>query len=82
VLAGLLQDPGTVRQWGGLAANVSAPTFVWSRWGTDGWLLQEAVRLHTAQPRPVPGLGLGRACATQVVEHSACGGDRLAVAGT
>jgi len=33
------------------------------------FLINEALRLHTAEPRPVPGLGLGRACATQVVEH-------------
>lgn len=32
-------------------------------------LLEEAMRLHVTQPRPTPGLGLGRACVTQVVEH-------------
>jgi len=32
-------------------------------------LLQEAMRLHITQPRPVPGLGLGRACAAQAVEY-------------
>jgi glycosyltransferase involved in cell wall biosynthesis len=32
-------------------------------------LVDEAVRLHSSQPRPTPGPGVGRACAVQVVEH-------------
>lgn len=32
-------------------------------------LIDEAMRLHVTQPRPAPGLGLGRAHAVQVVEH-------------
>jgi hypothetical protein len=31
-------------------------------------LLQEARQLHVTQPRPVPSLGLGQACAAQTVE--------------
>lgn len=31
-------------------------------------LLQEAMQLHTVQPRPAPSLGLGQACATEAVE--------------
>jgi glycosyltransferase involved in cell wall biosynthesis len=32
-------------------------------------LVDEAIHLHSTQPRPTPGLGVGRACAVQVVEH-------------
>jgi glycosyltransferase involved in cell wall biosynthesis/GT2 family glycosyltransferase len=32
-------------------------------------LIETAMKLHTAQPRPVPSLRLGRACASQAVEY-------------
>jgi glycosyltransferase involved in cell wall biosynthesis len=33
-------------------------------------ILDEAVELHDTQPRPLPGLGLARACAAQAVEFT------------
>jgi glycosyltransferase involved in cell wall biosynthesis/GT2 family glycosyltransferase len=70
VLAGLLQDPRHRQAMGRAGRERVSAHFRLEQMGERmAWLLQEAVRLHTAQPRPVPGLGLGRACATQVVEH-------------
>lgn len=70
VLAGLLQDPQRRQEMGQAGRERVSAHFRLEQMGERMVsLLQEARRLHTTQPRPVPGLGLGRACATQAVEH-------------
>ena len=69
-LAGLLRDSRRRREMGQAGRRrVSTSFHIKQREERISFLFQEAQRLHTAQPRPIPGLGLGRACAAQAVEY-------------
>jgi glycosyltransferase involved in cell wall biosynthesis len=70
ILGELLQDAGRRREMGQAGRRQVETHFRLEQMG-EGLtsLLQEAMRLHVTQPRPVPGLGLGRACAAQAVEY-------------
>jgi glycosyltransferase involved in cell wall biosynthesis len=70
VLTELLQNPQRCQEIGWAGRRRVSTHFRLEQMGERmAFLINEAMRLHTAEPRPVPGLGLGRACATQVVEH-------------
>jgi glycosyltransferase involved in cell wall biosynthesis len=70
VLIGLLQNPQRRQEMGQAGRRCVSTHFRLEQMGERmAFLVNEAMRLHAAEPRPVPGLGLGRACATQVVEH-------------
>jgi glycosyltransferase involved in cell wall biosynthesis len=70
VLAKLLQGPQRCREMGQAGRTRVSTHFRLEQMGERMCaLLHEAIQLHRAQPRPVPGVGLGRACATQAIEY-------------
>jgi hypothetical protein len=70
VLAELLEDPRRCQEMGQAGRRRVEAHFRLGQMGEKMvFLLQAAMRLHAAQPRPVSSLGLGRACAAQAVEY-------------
>lgn len=70
-LAGLVADAERRKSMGIAGrARVSAGFRLQDVGQRMAWHFDSAVRLHEAEPRPVPGLGLGRATATQAVEFT------------
>jgi hypothetical protein len=70
IMAGLLADSGRRRVMGQAAlARVSAHFRLEQMGDSVAALLGAAAEIHAAQPRPQPGLGLGRASAAQAVEQ-------------
>ena len=70
VLTELLQHPQRCLECGQLGRRRVSRYFRLEQMGDRmAFLINEARQLHTAEPRPIPGRGLGRACATQTVEH-------------
>jgi glycosyltransferase involved in cell wall biosynthesis len=69
-LTALLQNPQRRREMGQAGRKRVDECFRIEQMGDRiVALLQESIRLHRTLPRPVPGVGLGRACATQAVEY-------------
>jgi glycosyltransferase involved in cell wall biosynthesis len=70
VLAVLLTNPQRRREMGRAGRAKVSTHFRLEQMGQRMIaLLGEAMNLHAARPRPLPGLGLGRACAAQAVEY-------------
>jgi glycosyltransferase involved in cell wall biosynthesis len=74
-LSSLLDDPERVRRMGAAGRERAAAHFQVADMGIrmDG-LLREALTMHRDRPRPVPGRGLGRACAAEAVEAARVAG--------
>lgn len=70
VLAGLLRDSQRRQEMGQAGRSRVKQYFRLEQMAERMvFLLQEAMRLRVTQPRPIPSLGLGRACAAQAVEY-------------
>ncbi len=70
VLAELLQEPQRRQAMGQAGRKRIEAYFRLEQMGKQmASLLQESIRRHSVQPRPVPSLGLGRVCAVQAIEY-------------
>jgi glycosyltransferase involved in cell wall biosynthesis len=69
ILTELLKEPARRKEMGEAGRERVSRHFRLSKMGEDFTALIDHARdLHASQPRPVPSLGLGRACAMQSVE--------------
>jgi glycosyltransferase involved in cell wall biosynthesis len=70
VLAGLLKNPQRRKEMGQAGRARVCTHFRLERMGERMVaLMEKAMGLHASCPRPLPGLGLGQACAAQAIEY-------------